>query len=131
MEKRIGMPLIQLVALRNTPHESLEITRWINVSDVKWVEKEMIALINRLYPKLSRTDKKEQKKAMTGVGVSNEVLEVPPDKIRNLTNKIHYALYEGHCLDPEKLSYFLPEKIIEEGELTLEQVKRILSQKHE
>jgi len=111
--------------------ESLEITRWVdtNETDIEHVEKEMRALIGRLYPKLSREDRKKRKKAMTAVGESNEVLEVPPDEVKKLTNKIHYALYRGHCLDPKNLSYFLPEDTIEEGELSLEEAKGFLYKK--
>jgi hypothetical protein len=124
------MSLNQLVAVRNTLHESLEVTRWINVSEsnVEQVEKEMMALVDRFYPKLSGKDKKKQEKTVIAVGILSEVLDVPRDKVKNLTKKIHYALYEGHCLDPEKLSYFVPEKTIDEGELTLEEVKKILKQ---
>jgi len=123
--------LLQVVAVRNTSQESLEITRWVdtNETDTERVKKEMRALIDRLYPKLSRDDRKKRKEAMTAVGESNEVLEVPPGVVKKLTNKIHYALYGGHCLDPKKLSYFLPEDTIEEGELSLEEAKGILSKK--
>ena len=122
------MPPIQLVAVRNTLHESLEITRWVDVneSDMKQIEKEMMSLVDRLYLKLSKSRKSE--KLMIAVGISSEVLEAPRDEIKKLTNKIHYALYGGHCLDPKKLSYFVPEKTIEEGELTLKEVKKILSE---
>jgi len=38
------------------------------------------------------------------------------------------ALGEGHCLDPEKLSYFVPDETIKEGEMSLKEVKRFLSE---
>jgi hypothetical protein len=124
------MSYIQLVAVRNTLNESLEITRWIDINkinkkDIERLEKELIAIVERLYLKLSRNKKHEE--AMAMIGISSEVLNISQDEAKKFTNKIHYILYEGHCLDPERLSYFLPEKTIEEGELTLEEVKKILS----
>ncbi len=124
------MALIQLVAVRNTALESLEITRWIdtNKSDVKQMEREMITLMDRLYPKISTKGEDSLKNPMIAVGISEEDLEVPRSEVKKLTGKIHFALYEGHCLDPKKLSYFLSEKTTAEGELTLDEVKKILSE---
>jgi len=125
------MSPIQFVAVRNTLDESLEITRWVDISsasrrDIERIENELIALLDRLYPKITRKGKGKKEKAMAMVGISSEVLDVSANDAKKL-NKIHYALYEGHCLDPERLSYFLPENTIEEGDLTLEEVKKILS----
>jgi hypothetical protein len=125
------MSHIQLVAVRNTLNESLEITRWIDISktskkDIDKLEKELSIIANRLYSKLSRN--KNNEKAMAMIGTSSEVLDISQNEAKNLTNKIHYIIYEGYCLDPERLSYFLQEKTIEEGELTLEEIKKILSE---
>jgi len=124
------MSHIQLVAVRNTLNESLEITRWIDISktskkDIERLEKELSIIANRLYSKLSRN--KNDEEAMAMIGISSEVLDISQNEAKNITNKLHYILYKGHCLDPERLSYFLPEKTMEEGEITLEEVKKILS----
>ena len=125
------MSYIQLVAVRNTINESLEITRWIDVSktnkmDIDRLEKELVVIANRLYSKLSRN--KNHEEAMAMIGISSEVLNISQDEAKNLTKKIHYVLYKGYCLDPERLSYFLPDKTIDEGELSLEEVKKIISE---
>jgi hypothetical protein len=125
------MSHIQLVAVRNTLNDSLEITRWIDISktskrDIDRLEKELSIIANRLYSKLSRNKNNEE--AMAIIGISSEVLDISQNEAKNLTNKIHYVLYKGHCLDPERLSYFQPDKTIDKGELTLEEIKKILSE---
>jgi hypothetical protein len=86
----------------------------------------MPAIVDRLYPVLSKMGGRAKEKAMTSVGISDRVSNTPPDKSTKTKEGVHYALYQGHCLDPENLSYFIPEKTVEEGFLTLEEVREIL-----
>ena len=118
------MPLI--VAVVNSAHESLEITRWVDVSEdeLKRLKDEMLALVTRLYPRLTRTDTKNRQ-TMSAVGSADAMSN--PDSLAKQEKAIHYALYEGRCLDPKGLSYFVPERTIEEGNLTLEEVRKILA----
>jgi len=117
------MPLI--VAVVNSRHESLEIMRWVKGSedDIKRIENEMLALVARLYPKLSQAGYNNREEVMTAVGCSGTRSNSWPDRSDDM---IHYALYEGRCLDPKALTYFLPEKTVKEGNLTLDEVRKIL-----
>jgi len=85
----------------------------------------MQALVTRLYLKLSRTGGNNHEQTMVAVGRSGTMSK--PNALRGRGSMIHYALYEGRCLDPKKLSYFSPERTIEEGNLTLEEVRKILA----
>ncbi|MGA2460450.1 MAG: hypothetical protein ABSF82_03410 [Candidatus Bathyarchaeia archaeon] len=118
------MPVI--VAFKNTPNESLELTRWVDTGDPEAKQKmhEMMALVDRLYLKLARTQA-TGKDAMVAAGTT-EVTRAQDYAIKH-RNTIHYALYEGRCLDPKRLSYFLPDRTIEEGNLTEKEVRRILA----
>lgn len=46
------------------------------------------------------------------------------DFVTKHPNMIHYALYEGRCLDPKRLSYFYSERTIDEGNLTEEEIRK-------
>lgn len=119
------MPLI--LAVVNTPNESLEITRWVNApeDEIRRIENQMLTLVRRLYPRLSRADRRENQRTMVAVGHSDE--ESEPDDLKERKGIIRYALYEGRCLDPKGLSYFIPERTIEEGNLTLKEARKILA----
>lgn len=120
------MKLIQIVTVKNTSDESLEITRWVNSNqNIQKIEKETLAILTRLYSKLSMRKKNLHEKTMLGVG-SNMESNVSSMQAKRLTNKIHYVLYEGRCLDSKKLSYFVPNKTIKRGELTLQQFLKML-----
>jgi len=62
-------------------------------------------------------------KEITTVGMSNRVLDKKPRKTEDITKIVHYAWYEGHCLDPKRLSYFIPEKTLAEGDMTIEEIR--------
>lgn len=115
-----------IVAFKNTSHESLELTRWVDTGDPDAKQKiqEMMALVERLYPKFTR---KQNSGTSAMVAAGKVDGKKPRDVVTQHRNMIHYALYEGRCLDPERLSYFLPERTIEEGNLTEEEIRRILA----
>lgn len=115
-----------LVAFKNTPNESLELTRWVDSRDPDAKQKthEMMVLVERLYPKLTRTGNTGNN-SMVPAGRTEGMKA--RDYVTKHRNMIHYALYEGRCLDPKRLSYFLPERTIEEGNLTEEEVRKILT----
>lgn len=113
-----------VLAVVNSEHESLEIWQWVNVAEdqLMRVEKQMATIARRLYFKLSRETNHQI--GMVAVGHSEESEPNDPKKRKNM---IHYALYQGKCLDPERFSYFLPERTIEEDTLTLDEVRKLLT----
>lgn len=117
------MPLI--FAYNNTPTESLELTRWVDTGDpeIKQKIQELMVVAQRLFPKFTR-NQNTGKNTMMAAGTAEG--RKPRDFVTKHRNMIHYALYEGRCLDPQRLSYFLPERTIEEGYLTEEEVRKIL-----
>ena len=119
------MPLIEVVL--NTPHESLEITRWVKApeSEIRRIENQMQTLVTRLYLRLPKADHRDHQRTMIAVGRSEE--EPEAGDLNERKGIIHYALYKGRCLEPRKLSYFLPERTIEEGDLTEEEVRKMLA----
>jgi len=62
---------------------------------------------------------------MIAVGMSSEILDTKSSKAKDITKIVHYAWYQGHCLDPEKLSYFIPEKTLAEGDMTVEEIRNL------
>lgn len=118
------MPVI--VAFKNTPNESLELTRWVDDGDPNMKQKiqEMMVLVERLYLKFTRSENTSEN-AMIAAGRAEG--RKARDLVSEHRNMIHYALYEGRCLDPKRLSYFLPERTATEGNLTEEEVRKILA----
>ena len=119
------MPIITVVL--NTQNESLEITRRVRAPEyeIKRIEKQMETLAIRLYQKLSKRRDRGHQRVMIGLARSNEELNAA-DLIEH-KDIIHYTLYEGRCLEPQKLSYFLKEKTIDEGDLSLKEIRKILT----
>lgn len=120
--------LIQLVAVINSLTESFEVTKWYDPSkgDPQQMTNELRAISKKLYSQIvKQRGVEEPDKKMIAVGESSQVLEVKSSKAKDITTIVHYAWYKGHCLDPEKLSYFIPEKTLARGEMTLEEIRNL------
>ena len=120
--------LIQLVAWINSPTESFEVTKWYDPSkgDPKQMMNELLAISKKLYSAIVKQRRaKVPDKKMTAVGMSYQALDAKSSKAKDITKMVHYAWYKGHCLDPERLSYFVPEKTLAEGDMTVEKIRNL------
>lgn len=122
---KIGLK--QLVVVINSQNESFEVTKWCDVSkrDPKQVRNELLAISKKLYRRIVEDQRGEDDRRMIGIGEGGQVLEAESSKAREITSKVHYAWYKGHCLDPKKLSYFMPEKTLAEGDMTVEEIRNL------
>jgi hypothetical protein len=121
--------LVQLVVVMNSPSESFEVTKWYDLGkgDPKRMRNELVAIAKKLYSVvLEERGQQVPKEMMIGVGESSQELDTREiSSLGDITEKVHYALYEGHCLDRKKLSYFIPEKTLAEGEMTTEKIRNL------
>ena len=118
--------LIQLVAVINSLTESFEVTKWYDPckSDMQRMTNGLLAITKKLYSKIVEEQGEETPdKRMMAVGESSQVLDAESSKAKDITKMVHYALYKGHCLDPKKLSYFIPERTLTEGDMTIEEIR--------
>jgi len=120
--------LIPVVAVINSATESFEVTMWYDPSRAhsKQVQNEALAISKKLYAVIveaQRGNVPEDK--MIAVGTGGQIFDMESSKTVDLTKKVHYAWYRGHCLDPKKLSYFIPEKTLAEGDMTLEETRKL------
>lgn len=129
MGDRVGRTgLIQLVAVINSLTESFEVTKWYDPrkGDPQRMTNELLAIAKKLYSEIVEQQGGEvQDEQMIAVGESSQVLDAESSKVKDITKIVHYAWYKGHCLDPKKLSYFIPEKTLAEGEMTVEEIRNI------
>ncbi|MBI2076268.1 hypothetical protein HYW99_01375 [Candidatus Woesearchaeota archaeon] len=117
--------LIQLIVVINSPNESFEVTKWYDVSkdNPQQMKNELQAIAKKLYSKIVKQDRqKTPDEEMIAVGT---VSGSNPSKIKDVTRKVHYAWYKGYCLDPKRLSYFMPEKTLTEGYMTVEEIRNL------
>jgi hypothetical protein len=116
------MPLI--LAVVNSERDSLEVWRWVDDPEERILESEksLEAIATRLYLKLV-SDVTNHQPGLVAAGHSEE----PRPRRLKGNDKIHYALYEGKCLDPERFSYFLPDRTIKEGTLTEAEIRKMLA----
>jgi len=123
-----GTDLIQLVAVINSLTESFEVTKWYDPrkGDPRRMTNELLAIAKKLYSKIVEEQGGEVPyKKMMAVGESSQVLDAESSKAKGITKMVHYAWYKGHCLDPKKLSYFIPEKTLAEGEMTVGEIRKL------
>lgn len=121
-----GIGLIQLVAVINSLTESFEVTKWYDPSkgNRQRMTNELLAIAEKLYSKIVEEQGGEvPNEIMAAVGTSSQVLDVKSSELKDITEIVHYAWYKGHCLDPKKLSYFIPERTLAEGEMTVEEIR--------
>ena len=121
--------LVQLVCWTNSPRESFEVTKWYDPSKIvnqEQINNELLAISNKLYSAIiEQHGRKAPKNKMTAIGMSSQVLDVKKSEEKDITNRVHYAWYEGRCLDPKRLSYFIPKKILIEGNMTIEEIRNL------
>lgn len=120
--------LIQLVAWINSPTESFEVTKWYDLSkgDPQQMMNDLLAISKKLYSVIVKGQRRKvPDKTMTAAGMSSQVLDIESPKATDITKIVHYAWYRGHCLDPKKLSYFIPEKTLAEGDMTVEKIRNL------
>lgn len=120
--------LIQLVAWTNSPTQSFEVTKWYDLSmdDPREAISDLLIISRKLYSLVvEKRSAGTPKENMFTAGVSSKVLDISASEARELVKIVHYAWYEGHCLSPEKLSYFVPEKILAETDITVEELRNL------
>ena len=118
--------LIQLVAVINSLNESFEVTKWYDPrkGDPRRMTNELFAIAEKLYSKIVEQQGGEvPDKKMMAVGESSQVLDAESSKAKDIAKMVHFAWYKGHCLDPKKLSYFIPERTLAEGDMTVEEIR--------
>ena len=120
-----GTDLIQLVAVINSLTESFEVTKWYDPrkGDPQRMTNELLAIAKKLYSKIVEEQGEVPYNKMMAVGESSQVLDAESSKAKDITKMVHYAWYKGHCLDPKKLSYFIPERTLTEGDMTIEEIR--------
>lgn len=82
---------------------------------------DLLAISKKLYLLVTKKEI-ETVGHMISIG-ADEISDIKPPNKKNLIENIHYAWYLGHCLKPEKLLYFIPEKTLAEGMLTLKKLR--------
>ncbi len=86
------------------------------ISTKKCTEKQLIKFADFLMTSnLVNVDYEEIKERM--IGIDNGSFSEKMEK----ETPIEYQLMEGKCLDEERLSYFIPSKIIKKGSLTIDE----------
>lgn len=70
--------------------------------------------------KLVNVDYEEIKERMIGIDTDFHSEEMEKE------NLIIYQLMEGKCQDEERLSYFIPSKIIKKGSLTIDEFMELI-----
>jgi len=117
------MGFIQVFVVMNTINESFEVTKWYNTQEFGGNKTKMMDNLIMISRKLySVVTKKEIEDHNHMIGCGSEY----PVSIKNensITDKISYIWYYGKCLDEERLSYFFPKKTLEEGEISLEEIR--------
>lgn len=126
---RVGKPLlIQLVAWTNSPTQSFEVTKCYDLStdDVRDAMKDLLVISKKLHSLVvkGKNTAIPNKKLFTA-GVSNKVFDVSSSEAKDIVKTVRYAWRQGHCLDPKKLSYFVPERILAEGDITVDELKNL------
>ena len=125
----MGKPrLIQLVAWTNSPTQSFEVTKCYDLSrnDARNALKDLIIISKKLHSLIvegKNTDVPNEK--MFTAGVSSKVFDVSSSEAKDIVKIVHYVWYEGHCLDPKKLSYFVLEKTLAEGDITVDELRNL------
>ena len=121
----LNMVLVRLICVVNTENLSLELIRWIDAESQKTLsseEKKFMQNSDKLFTLLTETDYPIYEKRMIGVGEVNRVNKEEVDINLDLWD---YILYEGECKDKEKLSYFIPKRVVKKGTLDIKDVKKI------
>lgn len=116
--------VIQIVGVLNFENEQLEVTKWFTSDDIKSIEKEMHAILFRIFNHfIKQKFAHDLEKTEIMIGVSNVV----PEKIKvpHLTNNVHYIFAQGRYLDQDRRSYFIPETVLVEGDITLEELNKL------
>lgn len=113
----------RIIAVVNTIDRSLELYKWIKKdTSLNKHGKELLKIADKMFSLIADDGVKRHKHRMLaygevyGLNEYNETLD---------PNIIEYVLYEGECQDKEKLSYFLPTRIIEKRTLNSNQIKKL------
>ena len=120
--------LIHVVAVINSLTESFEVTKWYDPrkDDPQQMMNELLAIAEKLHSEIVEQQGGEvPDKKMIAVGTSSQVLDTKSPNSKDITKTVHYAWYRGHCLDAKKLSYFIPEKTLAEGDMTIEEIRSL------
>jgi hypothetical protein len=84
----------------------------------------MLAISRKLYTLIvEKRKRRELQKAITSVGMSNQVWNGTQAEANEITGVVHYGWYRGKCLDPDRLSYFDRKETIEEGTIPMSQLR--------
>lgn len=125
----MGKPcLIQLVAWTNSRSQSFEVTKLYDLStdDAQNAMKDLLVISKKLYSLIVKgKDTEIPSEKMFTAGVSSRVWDVSTSEANDMVKIVHYAWYKGHCLNPEKLSYFVPEKILAEDDITIDELTNL------
>jgi len=91
------------------------------ISNKKCTEKQLIKFADSLMTSnLVNVDYEEIKERMIGIDTGSFSEEMDKETL------IKYQLMEGKCLDEERLSYFIPSKIIKKGSLTIDEFMELI-----
>jgi len=91
------------------------------ISNKKCTEKQLIKFADSLMTSnLVNVDYEEIKERMIGIDTGSFSEEMEKETL------IKYQLMEGKCLDEERLSYFIPSKIIKKGSLTIDEFMELI-----
>lgn len=129
--KKKKIKLKKYLGVLNTKDTSLEITIFFEEDREKeYVFQQTKSILARLYSKLrgSRLETSYDPKkttSMIGIGVTNYIVKVDPDKSKKLLKMVHYELFRGRCFDEKKLSYFNPTKTISSGEISIDELEGV------
>ncbi len=113
--------LVQACAYANWTGESFEVWKWFRAGDPrKKISRELRSLFPYIFSLVvtSKTSREIAQLSFTVAGTDIE-LTVQGALARNLLGKVYYAWYVGRCLDKERLQYFAPEKVLENGEAVI------------
>ena len=118
--------MIHGVAVANWKNEQLEISKWFKSIDESKVNKELQHLLVKVFLKfvcecVTGYNSYDIRDADVASGTSSETLD--SDAVPNeITRKVHYVFAKGHFLDAKKRSYFVPEKILVEGDVDIRKI---------
>jgi hypothetical protein len=91
------------------------------ISEEKITNEKLIKFADiALQKNLQNVDYEDLKERM--IGFDNDYYSTDKEK----TNKIYYIVMEGKCQDEQKLTYFIPSRIIKRGKLTTQEFKKII-----
>jgi len=116
--------LIQLVAWHNTPDESFVVWKWFDLGREGDLQKELYRVFQEIYSRIVKNkDFESLRKGSFRIGSTDDEVLVDRNDTYPRDDVIRFAWYEGHCLDKEKLSYFVPERVIVEGVVRVDDIK--------